>query len=93
MPVVFLLEPHFLPTSRRLFPSRTPGVLHTPPEALFSTMSVALPLGTQPAETLHKQTLGGSSQDAGFRDFPGGSVARIPHSQYRGPRFNPWLGN
>jgi len=27
------------------------------------------------------------------RDFPGGSVAKTPHSQYRGPGFNPWSGN
>ena len=28
-----------------------------------------------------------------WRDFPGGPVAKTPHSQYRGPRFNPWSGN
>ena len=26
-------------------------------------------------------------------DFPGGSVAKISHSQCRGPRFDPWSGN
>ena len=26
-------------------------------------------------------------------DFPGGPVAKTPHSQFRGPRFNPWSGN
>ena len=28
----------------------------------------------------------------GFRDFPGGPVAKTPCSQSRGPRFNPWSG-
>lgn len=28
-----------------------------------------------------------------FRDFPGGSVAQTLHSQCRGVRFDPWLGN
>ena len=27
------------------------------------------------------------------RDFPGGPVAKTPHSQFRGPRFHPWSGN
>ena len=27
------------------------------------------------------------------RDFPGGSVVKTPHSQCRGPGFNPWSGN
>ena len=27
------------------------------------------------------------------RDFPGGPVAKAPHSQCRGPRFDPWSGN
>ena len=27
------------------------------------------------------------------RDFPGGSVAKTPHSQCRDPRFNPGSGN
>ena len=27
------------------------------------------------------------------RDFPGGPVAETPHSQCRGPGFDPWLGN
>ena len=27
-----------------------------------------------------------------MRDFPGGPVAKTPHSQYKGPWFNPWLG-
>ena len=27
------------------------------------------------------------------RDFPGGPVAKTPHSQYRDPGFNPWPGN
>ena len=26
-------------------------------------------------------------------DFPGGPVANTSHSQCRGPRFDPWLGN
>ena len=26
-------------------------------------------------------------------DFPGGPVAKILFSQYRGPRFDPWSGN
>ena len=26
-------------------------------------------------------------------DFPGGPVAETQHSQGRGPRFDPWLGN
>ena len=26
-------------------------------------------------------------------DFPGGPVAKIPRSQGRGPRFDPWSGN
>ena len=28
-----------------------------------------------------------------YRDFPGGLVAKIPRSQLREPRFNPWSGN
>ena len=28
-----------------------------------------------------------------MRDFPGGPVAKTPHSQCRGPGFNPWSGN
>ena len=28
-----------------------------------------------------------------FRDFPGGPVAKILHSQCRGPEFGPWSGN
>ena len=28
-----------------------------------------------------------------IRDFPAGSVAKIPCSQHRVPGFNPWLGN
>ena len=28
-----------------------------------------------------------------LRDFPGGIVDETPHSQCRGPRFDPWLGN
>ena len=28
-----------------------------------------------------------------WRDFPGGPVAKTPHSQSRGPRFNPSSGN
>jgi len=27
------------------------------------------------------------------KDFPGGPMAKTPHSQYRGPRCDPWLGN
>ena len=27
------------------------------------------------------------------RDFPDGPVAKTPHSQCKGPRFNPWSGN
>ena len=26
-------------------------------------------------------------------DFPGGPVAKTPHSQYRGPGFDPWSRN
>ena len=26
-------------------------------------------------------------------DFPGGPVAKNPHSQFRDPRFGPWAGN
>ena len=29
----------------------------------------------------------------GGLDFPGGTVAKTPHSQCRGPRFSAWLGN
>ena len=28
-----------------------------------------------------------------WRDFPGGPVAKTPHSQSRGPRFDPSSGN
>ena len=28
-----------------------------------------------------------------YGDFPGGPVAKVPSSQCRGPRFNPWSGN
>ena len=28
-----------------------------------------------------------------FRDFPDGLVVKTPHSQYSGPRFDPWSGN
>ena len=26
-------------------------------------------------------------------DFPGGPVVKTPHSQLRGPGFDPWSGN
>ena len=26
-------------------------------------------------------------------DFPGGPLGKTPHSQCRGPRFDPWSGN
>ena len=26
-------------------------------------------------------------------DFPGGTVIKTPHSQCRGPMFDPWSGN
>ena len=28
-----------------------------------------------------------------WKDFPGDAVAKTPHSQFRGPRFDPWSGN
>ena len=28
-----------------------------------------------------------------YWDFPGGPVAKTPHSQSRGPGFHPWSGN
>ena len=28
-----------------------------------------------------------------FWDFPGGAMDKTLHSQCRGPRFDPWLGN
>ena len=31
-------------------------------------------------------------QIPGFRDFPGGPVAKTPHSQCRGPSFDPGQG-
>ena len=31
-------------------------------------------------------------QNPGFRGFPGGPVAKTPHSQCRGSRFTPWSG-
>ena len=27
------------------------------------------------------------------REFPGGPVGKTPHSQYRGPDFDPWSSN
>ena len=33
------------------------------------------------------------SKDTHSRDFPGGPVAKTPHSQCREPGFDPWLGN
>ena len=36
------------------------------------------------------QSVSKSSMTLG--DFPGGPVAKNPHSQCWGPRFNPWLG-
>ena len=33
------------------------------------------------------------SQKGNSRDFPGGPVAKTPHSQCSGPGFNPWSGN
>ena len=32
-------------------------------------------------------------QEVTFWDFPAGSVVKTPHSQCRGPGFNPWSGN
>ena len=29
----------------------------------------------------------------GCRGLPGGPVIKTPHTQCRGPRFNPWSGN
>ena len=37
--------------------------------------------------------LNSSSQNAPYWDFSGDPVARIPHSQCRGPGFHPWWGN
>ena len=31
--------------------------------------------------------------EGNHRDFPGGLVAKTPHSQYRGLGFDPWSGN
>ena len=33
------------------------------------------------------------SKDTHSRDFPGGPVAKTPHSQCREPGFEPWSGN
>ena len=35
----------------------------------------------------------GSEKYSKNRDFPGGPVAKTPHSQCRGPRFKPWSGS
>ena len=36
---------------------------------------------------------GGYSYKRATWDFPGGPVSKIPHSQCRGPGFDPWSGN
>ena len=28
-----------------------------------------------------------------FRDFPGGPMAKALHSQFKGPKFDPWSGS
>ena len=33
------------------------------------------------------------STSKSFREFPGGPVAKTPHSYCRRPGFDPWLGN
>ena len=40
---------------------------------------------------LMQQMITGKNKD--IRDFPGGVVARNPHSQYRGPGFDLWSRN
>ena len=44
--------------------------------------AILLP-GIYPYKTLIKKIL----------DFPGGPAAKTPHSQCRGPGFDPWSGN
>ena len=39
------------------------------------------------------QTTARRDKKAFLRDFPGGTVAKTPHSQCRGPGFNPLSGN
>ena len=42
-----------------------------------------------------KEAAGGSLYllETVLLDIPDGPVAETPHSQCRGPRFDPWLGN
>ena len=42
---------------------------------------------------LLKETWNIKKKEPGKRDLPGGLVAKTPHSQFRGPRFDPWSGN
>ena len=39
------------------------------------------------------QRIARRDKKAFLRDFPGGTVAKTPHSQCRGPGFNPLSGN
>ena len=38
-------------------------------------------------------TLSNISQKEKDRNFPAGPTVKTPHSQCRGPGFNPWSGN
>ena len=38
-------------------------------------------------------TKGGKDSRSVYQDFSGGPVGKTPHSQCRGPRFDPWSGN
>ena len=49
-----------------------------------------------PGNELDKAVIEGNASpsiESGCWEFPGGPVVRTPRFHYRGPRFNPWLGN
>ena len=44
-------------------------------------------------EVMGKRIKETSCLEINYKDFPGDSLAKTPHSQCRGPRFNPYSGN
>ena len=48
---------------------------------------------TELRDTIQYITIKVLSCEQNSKGFPGGPVAKTPHSQCSGPRFDPWLGN
>ena len=70
-------------------PVKQPSLSRPLPTALFSiAFSQALQTSSRPSSNVPS-----SVKTIQIRDFPGGPVAKTPHSQSRGPGFDLWSGN